>query len=283
MSVICRRAGWADIPDLLHVEYKTMPGHKYLAAVREKFLDPSQGVLLAAEVDGVIAGVAHLAFLCDGGSWFEVLRVTPEYQKKGCGTAMWAEAFRICEEKKLANIRMYTGYKNVTSRKLAERFGLALTCQTREGVLSLEDIPEDADLSAAEGFAPVKSPERAEELASSLLGSYGGYFCRNRTFWEMGPALWQDLISQGSLFEKDGSMVDIGARMELHKGFQMGLAGGDIKACAALAKKMLVHTGLPAVTAMIPSADEALKEGLEKEGFVFPEVQIIMLEKKFSW
>ena len=282
MSVICRKAGWADIPELLKVEYKTMPGHRYLAAVREKFLDPSQGVLLAAEVDGVVAGVAHLAFLCDGGSWFEVLRVMPEYQKRGCGTAMWAEAFEICEEKKLNSIRMYTGYKNVTSRKLAERFGLVLTCQTREGVLKFEDIAEDEDLSAADGFKKVCCPERAAELAAPLT-QYGGYFCRNRTFWELGPELWKDLIAQGSLFEKDGSVADIGARMELHKGFQMGLVGGDVKACAALAKKMLFMTGLPAVTAMIPSSDEELKADLESCGFVFPDVQIIMLEKKFNW
>ncbi|MBQ1887877.1 MAG: hypothetical protein II166_04305, partial [Firmicutes bacterium] len=102
-------------------------------------------------------------------------------------------------------------------------------------------------------------------------------------FWAMGPALWSELVKHGSLYEKDGSIVDIGARMELHKGFQMGLVGGDIKACADLAKDMLVYTGLPAVTAMIPATDEALKEGLEKEGFVFPDVSIIMLEKKFNW
>ena len=282
MSVVCRRADWADIPALLHVEYKTMPGHKYLAAVREKFLDPSQGVLLAAEVDGVVAGVAHLAFLSDGGSWFEVLRVTPDYQKRGCGTAMWAEAFKICEEKKLNSIRMYTGYKNVTSRKLAERFGLTLTCHTREGVLSLEDCPEEGT-GAIKEFKRVTDPERAAELAAPYVENYGGYFCRNRTFWAMGPALWSELVKHGSLYEKDGSIVDIGARMELHKGFQMGLVGGDIKACADLAKDMLVYTGLPAVTAMIPATDEALKEGLEKEGFVFPDVSIIMLEKKFNW
>ena len=277
MSVICRKAEWSDLPALLNVEYKTMPTNCYLAAVSEKFYDKSQGVLFAAEVDGVIAGVSHIAFLSDGGSWFEVLRVMPEYQKHGCGTKMWEAAFEAAKEHGCTSIRMYTGYTNKVSRGLAERFGLTLTCQTREGVL----LSENAGEECSDGFVRVTDPARAAELAKPYISSYNGYFCRNRTFYEMGPVLWEDLCSQGTLWEKDGSIIDVGARQQLDKGFQIGLVGGDVKACIAHAAKLMKDCGLPRLTAMIASSDEKLKKDLEDCGFVFPEAQIIMLEKKF--
>lgn len=277
MTVTCRKATWKDIPALLQVEHDTMPNHTYLAAVSEKFLDPSQGVLFATEVDGRVSGVAHLAFLSDGGSWLEVLRVTPELQKNGCGTAIYEESMKICSEKQLKNIRMYTGGKNVTSRKLAERFGLSLTCTEREGVLLLEDVQGAEDT----GFKPVTCPEKAAELAKEAVKNYGGYMCMNRTWWEMGDLLWKDLCEKGTLYEKDGTLIHIGARMQLDKGLNIGFVCGDIKAAAAFAKDMLVKTGLPRLVAMVPVENPETIAALEAEGFVFPETTIIMLEKKF--
>ncbi|MCF0150556.1 MAG: GNAT family N-acetyltransferase [Firmicutes bacterium] len=277
MSVICRKADWKDLPALLQVEHDTMPNHTYLAAVAEKFLDPSQGVLFAAEVDGVVAGVAHLAFLSDGGSWLEVLRVTPALQKNGCGTKIYEEAMKICAEKKLTSIRMYTGGKNVTSRKLAERFGLTLTFTGREGVLEAENVKGAENT----GFQQVCCPEQAAKLAEEAVKTYGGYMCTNRTWWQMGDDLWKDLCAQGSLYEKDGSLIHIGARMQLDKGLNIGLISGNVHEAAAFAKDMLVKTGLPRLTAMVPVDQPQLIAQMEAEGFVFPETTIIMLEKKF--
>ena len=279
MSITCRKGNINDLPVLLEIESRSTPSLLYLDAVKDEFFDNSRGELIVAEEDGQPIGFARFSLQCDGSGWLEILRVDPAHQKKGCGAVIWKRFIEICEIYKVPYVRMYTGLSNYASRVLGERNGLHVAYQTREGTLMLENAP---DVTAPEGFSLSDCHHCAEAAISPYAEGYHGYFCMNRTFYGLTQPLYKQLVSDGYVWEKDGSCAVIGARFMKQSALHIGLMGGDLDACISLAITKLKESGLPKLVCMIPSERKDLRAALEKYGFVFPESQIIMLERAFE-
>lgn len=277
MSMTLRKGVIEDLPFLLEIEGKATPSLHYLNDVQEEFFNNEIGELIVAEEDGVIIGFARFSVQYDGSGWLECLRVDPAHQKKGCGALIWTRFIELCDIFKVPYVRMYTGLTNYASRVLGERNGLHVAYQTREGTLLLENAPD----VSAEGFEQADCHHCAEAALSPYAEGYHGYFCTNRTFYGIGMPLYKGLAQDGIVFKKDGAALTLGARFQKDKGLHIGMMGGDLDECVRFAVQKLRESGLPKLVCMIPSERDDLRAALEKYGFVFPEAQIIMLERKF--
>ncbi len=278
MGIKTRKGRAEDIPRLREIEKRTTPGNLYLYDCREEFLDDRYGELVVAEEDGEVRGFAHFSLQPDGSAWLECLRVDPEHQKKGCGTAIWKRFMELCEIHGVTHVGMYTGEKNYASRTLGERNGLKIDYRSREGVLERE---KGSGAERDFGFERVTDTEQAKELLSAMAEEYGGYFSMNRTFNRFGEKMDEYLVKKQSLWRHGDSAVILGSRFLPERGLYIPAMTGDIELCADFAVSEFQKSGLPKLFAPVPSGRERLTKPLESRGFVFSQRDIIVLERDF--
>ena len=80
------------------VERGTMGNYAYVETAWNYFFN-SKGSFLCAYDNEEMVGIAHLAVMPDGASWFEALRVLPEHQNQGVGKALYEKALELCDQK----------------------------------------------------------------------------------------------------------------------------------------------------------------------------------------
>ena len=124
MNISIRKGRIEDLPRLLEIEASAIPGYGYLDGVKEEFFDNSRGELIVAETDGLPIGFARFTLEYDGSAWLEILRVHKDWQRKGCGRAIWARFMELAAQYRVPAMRMYTGEKNLTV--LADTLSLEL-------------------------------------------------------------------------------------------------------------------------------------------------------------
>ncbi len=278
MSIVCRKGVIEDLPVLLDIEKHSTPKLLYLEGVQDLFFNNEDGELIVAEEDGKPIGFARFSTQYDGSGWLECLRVHADHQKKGCGAVIWKRFIELCDIYHVPFVRMYTGLTNYASRVLGERNGLHVAYQTREGTLLKDNIPA---VEPAEGFVPVTDPAECEKLFAPYAEGYHNSFCTNRTYYGLNKALYEGLCGEGIVYRKGDSVVTVGARFLKDQGLHIGFMGGDADECIRFAIEKFKASGLPKLVCMIPSERDDLRAALEKYGFVFPDAQIIMLERAF--
>ena len=278
MNIICRKGTIEDLPRLLEIEASAIPGNRYLEGVKDLFFDNSHGELIVAETGGLPIGFARFTLQYDGAAWLEILRVHKDWQRKGCGRAIWNRFMELAEEYKVPAMRMYTGEKNVASRSLAEQNGLSVAWHTLEGTLPREACIGDGSLYT---FSQVTDPAETAALLAPFARDYHGYFCSNRTYYEMNDAVYAGITKDFTVWKRAGSALVTGARFLRERGLNLCTFGGDLKACVAQAIRVFAETDLPKLTVMISAEDEQRKQALEEAGFTFTTPGIIMLERGF--
>lgn len=278
MSFICRVGNRDDLPALAEIERKATPKNLYLLDCAEEFLDPAKGELVVATEDGVPRGFAHFSIQPDGSGWLECLRVDPEHQKRGCGAVIWRRFIELCGIYKVPHVSMYTGLTNYASRVLGERNGLHIAYQNREGSITQDTA---SAVEAPDGFVRITDPREVQKAISPYEAGYQGFFSMNRTYNHYSVPLYNYLAAEQSVWVKGDSVVVIGARFLKDRGLFIGVMGGNVDECVRLAVSEFKKSGLPKLSAAIPSDRDALREALEKYGFAFPQSQIIVLERNF--
>ena len=281
MEITCRKGRIEDLPRLLEIEASAIPGNRYLDGVKELFFDNSHGELIVAETDGLPIGFARFTLQYDGAAWLEILRVHKDWQRKGCGRAIWQRFMELAEEYHIPAMRMYTGEKNVASKSLAEQNGLHVAWHTLEGTLPKEALPEDPDRGFAQAFIRVTDPAETAALLSPFAADYHGYFCSNRTYYELNGSLYAGITKDFDVWKSEGAALVTGARFLRERGLNLCTFGGDFDACIRRAVSEFAASGLPKLTVMISAEDEARKQALEAAGFTFTTPGIIMLERVF--
>ena len=278
MNITCRQGRIEDLPRLLEIEASAIPGNRYLDGVKDLFFDNSHGELIVAETEGLPIGFARFTLQYDGAAWLEILRVHKEWQRKGCGRVIWNRFMELAEQFKVPAMRMYTGEKNVASRSLAEQNGLRVAWHTLEGTLPREACKGDDSPCA---FSQVTDPAETAALLAPYAKDYHGYFCSNRTYYEMNDAVYAGVTKDFTVWKKDGSALVTGARFLKERGLNLCTFGGDLSACVQQAVRVFAATDLPKLTVMISAEDEMRKQVLEEAGFTFTTPGIIMLERRF--
>ncbi len=282
MNISIRKGRIEDLPRLLEIEASAIPGYGYLDGVKEEFFDNSRGELIVAETDGLPIGFARFTLEYDGSAWLEILRVHKDWQRKGCGRAIWARFMELAAQYRVPAMRMYTGEKNIASRSLAEQHGLHVAWHTVEGVLMRENLPADAaHADAADGFVRIADPAAVGALMAPFAEDYHHYTSTNRTYYALNDALYAGLSKDFDVWAKGDSVLITGARFLPERGINILCMGGDLTACAAKAMALLSASDKPRLVAMVSEEDAARQTALESAGFVFTRPGIIMLERTF--
>ncbi len=257
----------------LRVEQAAMQKNCYLSDAYEYFLT-TEGELTGAFAGGELVGIGKLTVLWDGSGWLETLRVTPEWQRKGVGTAIYRRYMEQAAQLRCPYLRMYTGAKNVASAALARRFGLETAMLFRE--YTLPASPGQAD---GAGFAPVPAAQ-AEELLSPWSERYNGYLVMNRTFYRFNGATCRGLAQNGRVWrhEASGTVVVAGARFQSDKGLHIALLEGDRSCGLAFAQLLARQRGAGRLVCNFALENPELEAFVRQNGFTVAGGDLMTME-----
>ncbi len=172
MNIVLRRARPADWENVLWVESKSMPNHRYLPYVFDTFVDDKVGEFSVEELDGELVACGKYTIVPDGSAWLETLRVIPERQGLGLGKRLYEHWLDLARTQRVKAMRMYTGITNVVSSGLAERYGLTL-----QGTFKGATLPIHIDAGERGGFTPVHRPEEGHRPLNASSKRLVGLAC----------------------------------------------------------------------------------------------------------
>jgi len=284
----------------LAVEAAAIKGVAYLDDVWGMFTRGGDGDLSGVFAGGELAGIGKLTALFGGYGWLELLRVHPDYQRRGMGKAIYRRYLEEAAERGLTALGMYTGETNAASRGLAERFGLRLRGRFMEYTLPLDgSAPAGAaedGMGAAAGSPGVadygfqRVPEADGEGAMAPhYGATGGFVSVNRTFYPARAGLGRHLAARGWLYAgADGSVLVAGARFQPQKALHVTFlydagtgvgfeAGESARAMVAFCASLARRAGARALTCEAPADDEAKNRAMLACGFSDTGTRLITL------
>ena len=273
MEVLLRPVTPEYLDAALRVEQGAMQNHCYLADVYEYYLTTT-GELTGAFVGGELAGIGKLTVLWDGSGWLETLRVAPQWQRRGVGTAIYRRYMEQAAQLRCPYLRMYTGAKNVASAGLARRFGLETAMLFRE--YALPASPEQGD---GAGFASVPADEAAELLAP-WARRYNGYLVMNRTFYRFNEQTCRGLAQNGRVWrhEASGTVMVAGARFQSDKGLHIALLEGDRARGLAFAQLLARQRGAGRLVCNFALENAELESFVRQNGFAVTGGDLMTME-----
>lgn len=274
-----RKATMADLEAMLKIEESAIPGYGYLYENRHFYFDgvENEGEMILAELDGVPVGMGQYSVLPDGSGWLEILRVEKPHQSMGAGKAIYKRYMELAEETKAPSVAMFTGWKNLASKGLAEKNGFHLAAAMVQFDKLLDE--GEADEAILNRFRVVTDPDEAETLIDPA--GWGPFMALNRTFFHYNRALIEYLCGRGMVYTDDENTVVVGCRMLKHRGYHVGWFGGDADICLKLAEAVTRREGLPKLTIMFPPEREDLKAIVQGEGYASAG-ELIIMERVFN-
>ena len=278
MGMTTRRAGMADMDAMLRIEESATPGYGYLYENRHFYFDgvENRGEMVLAELDGVPVGMGQYSVLPDGSGWLEILRVEKAHQRMGAGRAIYRRYLELAQETHAPSVAMFTGWKNVASRGLAEANGFHLAASMAGYDLALDGGCADGEVLSR--FRVVRDPAEARRMIDPA--GWGPFMALNRTFFHYNDALIDYLCGRGMVYSDGGNTVVVGCRMLKHRGYHLGWFGGDPQVCLSLAEAVTLREGLPKLTIMFPPDRTELADVVKARGFV-ESGELIIMEREF--
>ena len=263
------------LEEISNVEKGTMGSYTYVDDAWNYYWN-TEGSFLAAEKDGKIVGIAHLAVLPDKAGWFEALRVLPEYQNQGVGKALYEKAIELCKERyHCVSLSMYTGRKNVRSVALAQKFGLVNEYEHLE-------YNYEVNCPATRGTFRNINWLRAQETALPLSGEYGGFVSVNRTWYRINEPNIRMMADKGYFYEdEEGNMVCLGTRFQHDKKLFVLMLKGDYRKGMDFAVNLAYARNISTLTCTFVSSNRKLEQALKDYGFT-PVGEMITRERIFG-
>lgn len=159
MEFTTRAFSAPDLPDCLAIEQAAVRSNHYLADVLD-YYTTTRGEFTVVCAEGKPIGIGKLTVLYDNSAWLELLRVHPQYQRQGAGTAIYRRYFEQLPQLGCGSAAMYTGVKNVASAALAKNFGLQKDSVFRGMTCTLADVCLPQSLSQLPTLHPL-TPQQA--------------------------------------------------------------------------------------------------------------------------
>lgn len=274
-----RKATMADLDRMLQIEESAIPGYGYLYENRHFYFDgvENTGEMILAELDGYPVGMGQYSVLPDGSGWLEILRVEQAHQHKGAGWAIYKRYMELAEETGAKSVAMFTGWKNVASKTLAEKNGFHLAAAMAQYDKVMGE--GEADEAILAQFRLVTDPEEAEQLINAE--GWGPFMALNRTFFHYNRPLMAYLCSRNMVYTDGKNTVVVGCRMLKHRGYHIGWMGGDMQTCLKLAEAVTRREGLPKLTIMFPPERADLIAEVTGAGFAHGG-ELIIMEREFD-
>lgn len=262
-----------DLPRCREIEAATAPGNQYFKDVVDYFTT-TKGELTLGLVDGVVAGFGKLTVLFDGSAWLELLRVHPDYQRRGVAAHIYQRYMAQIRELGCPAVGMYTGVRNVASATLAEKNGLHRGPEFRG--MSLDVAAAPAPAPAAMELAGTK--EQVQQLLEPLKGQAGGKLSINHTFYRMNERTYGGFATNGWVFANDAATLVMGARFQPKRALYIAALGGEKQQALDFAVAEAKRRGIPKITAHFPPADGAMQAFYEANGFTLDPSDDVVME-----
>ncbi|MDR1793886.1 MAG: GNAT family N-acetyltransferase [Erysipelotrichaceae bacterium] len=244
MTFTTRALGDGDRQEAVRVEEAAAPGYPYLNDAWDYFLRQTEGDLTGVFLDEKLVGVGKLTRLFHDYGWLETLRVDPQYQGQGAGKAIYAAYLKEASERGLRALGMYTGSKNVISRHLAEKNGLALAGTFDEYVLPAKDVIPHHHFQQVE-------VAQAEAILSPHYKDMGGFVSLNQTYYPAKEGLGACMAANGWLYQSDkGDLIIVGARFQPERGLHVAFVSNDTKSAIDFALSLAKAKGSVNLQAM---------------------------------
>lgn len=256
-----------DLANCLDVEFSAIKGdNHYLNDVLD-YYSTTKGEFTVVEIDEKVVGMGKFTVLFDGSAWLELLRVHQDYQRKGCGMAIYQRYKEQLEEFNCPAMRMYTGEKNVASAELAKKNGFELEAQFHAMTLNMNEA--DASLFwEPPVFRCLNSDEAVREIMS-IREECGGFLSINNTYYEINEKTCRGFAAMGWVYgDGKGNVLVAGSRFQPNKALYIAAMGGDKRKALSYALNLAVLKGQDKISAYFPSGDEKQLEFLQKHGFV---------------
>ena len=276
MQITTRAYTPEDFERCRWIEQGAVKANHYFADVID-YYRTTAGELTVACVDGQPVGMGKLTVLYDGSAWLELLRVHPDFQRKGVGRAIYRRCFEQIEQLGCPAARMYTGVRNVASAGLAECFGL------RRG-------PEFHSMSAPTpnethpaGLHRIEAAEAIERLPE-LIAQTGGFLSINHTFYQLNRPTCFGFAAAGWVYgDGEGSVLVCGARFQPQKALSIAALSAPDKAkkenTLSFARRLAAMTGAEKLTVHFPNQDQQEQEFYQAHGFTVDPSDDVVYER----
>lgn len=273
MTITTRAFQIEDLPRCREIEAATAPSNQYFKDVVDYFTT-TQGELTLGLVDGVVAGFGKLTVLFDGSAWLELLRVHPDYQRRGVAAHIYERYMAQIKELRCPAVRMYTGVRNVASATLAEKNGLHRGPEFRGMSLDVAAAPAPAAVQME--LAGTK--EEVRQLLEPLEKQAHGKLSINHTFYQMNERTYGGFATNGWVFANQAATLVMGARFQPKKALYIAALGGDRQQALDFAVAEAKRRGIPKITAHFPPDDSAMQAFYEANGFTLDPSDDVVME-----
>lgn len=258
-----RKATMQDVDALVEIESSAVTGLHYFFDDRFFFIEEqgNRGEMTIALAGDEPVGMGQFSIMPDGTGWLECLRVKKEWWRQGVGKAIYDRYLMLAEKYHTPGIAMYTGNKNVSSRKLAELYGLSLAAEF-DGYTIKPEGPGHADPA----FELVTEAEQIERLMAEDTG-WGPFMNFNHTFMHFGRDLCRYIAERKACYSDGKNHVVLGCRMLEDRGWFLGWMSGDFDQCIRFAEEKAKEARKPSLECLFPPEREDLKAAFEKAGW----------------
>ena len=275
MAITTRGFTPADLAACSAIEAATIPNNQYLKDVVGHYTT-TRGELTLGLVDGQIAGIGKLTVLFDGSAWLELLRVHPDYQRRGVAAQIYVRYMEQIAQLGCPAVAMYTGLKNVPSAALATKNGLTRG-QEYHG-MSLELAGVQAPQSGHQ-LELVDCPRQVEQLLEPLRAQAGGRLNINHTFYAMNPGTYSGFASSGWVYANEACTLVMGARFQPKKALYIAALAGDMQQGLDYAIARAKALGVGKINVHFPLGDGQAEAFYAANGFVADPSDDVVMER----
>ena len=259
MQITTRAYTPEDFERCRWIEQGAVKANHYFADVID-YYRTTAGELTVACVDGQPVGMGKLTVLYDGSAWLELLRVHPDFQRKGVGRAIYRRYFEQIEQLGCPAARMYTGVRNVASAGLAECFGL------RRGPEFHSMSAPTPDETHPTGLHRIEAAEAIERLPE-LVAQTGGFLSINHTFCQLNEQTLRGFAAAGWLWAEGETLLVAGARFQPRKALYIAAALGQTERALDHARHLAAVGGAQKLTFHFAPDQQELRELCAANGF----------------
>ena len=275
MNTWTRAAKDSDRERFVWVESGAIKGLAYVDDVWDLFTKNNDGEFSASFLGDELGGIGKLTRLYNGYGWLEALRVHPDFQSKGLGKAIYDRYMEQMKEMNLSAVGMYTGYTNVVSRGLAEKYGLSVQDRFSEFIKS--DLVESDD---AQNNMHLVDEKDSEGFLEKYYGEMGNFVVVNRTFYPVKAGLGEMFAKNNWLYTNEaGDVLVAGYRFQPEKALHIPFMHGNTDKLLKSAANIAISKGSVALSAIRVYNNEEQIEIFAKNNFAKSEHDFITLWK----
>lgn len=248
-----RLAGPKDLAFTDELEKEALPIiDPYYRKNIEIFTEEIPGDLVMVFDGEEALGMGRYSFHPDGTMWLETVRVRPDHQGQGIGTAIYEKYLDVAREKGVKTVRLYTESFNEKSMALTKKMGFSIILRydyysklAQDVSKSSQNVPEESQKVPVEsqdvpgdalGFRVEKDLDGVMETLRE--NPWTDLLCMNNVFYEGNEANIRWFLDRGMVYRKGESLMICGARHNRDSVAYLAYLTGNRAACVQAALAM---------------------------------------------